>query len=146
MEQSTFSFELTPTNSTAELGFEVWINDQCVVSLDHVSECCTINGDLPDDSAEAEHTLKLILKNKQPGHTQVSDTGEILHDSCLIISQLKFDGIELGFNILQTAVYQHNVNDTSELTDHQFFGTLGCNGTVTLNFSTPIYIWMLENM
>jgi hypothetical protein len=146
MEQSTFSFELTPTNPTAELGFEVWINDRCVVSLDHVSECCTITGNLPDDSIEAEHTLKLVLKNKQLIHTQVSDTGEILQDSCLIVSQLKFDNIELGQLITELTDYNHDFNGTQPLITEQFFGTLGCNGTVTLKFSTPIYLWLLENM
>ena len=146
MEHSKFSFELTPTNPTAELGFELWINDRCVVNLDHVSECCTINGDLPNDDIEAEHTLKLVLKNKQPSHTQVSDTGEILHDSCLIISQLKFDNIELGQPITELAEYNHDFNGTHDMVTEQFFGTMGCNGTVELKFSTPIYLWLLENM
>ena len=146
MEHSKFSFELTPTSPTAELGFEVWLNDQCVVSLDHVSECCTINGNLPDDSVEAEHTLKLVLKNKQSIHTQVSDTGEILHDSCLIISQLKFNNIELGQLIAELAKYNHDFNGTQHMITEQFFGVMGCNGTVILKFSTPIYLWMLENI
>jgi hypothetical protein len=146
MKQPKFSFELTPTNPDAELGFEVWINDQCVFNTEHVQEFCTVTGMLPDDNNDAEHTLKLVLKNKQTEHTQISETGEILNDSCLTISQLKFDDIELNFNLWKTAVYQHNVNGTSELTDHKFFGTMGCNGTVELKFSTPIYLWLLENM
>jgi len=146
MEQSKFSFELTPTTPNSELGFEVWINDQCVFDTDHVAEFMVITGDLPSDDIEAEHSLKLVLKNKQLEHTQLSDTGEIVSDSCLTISRLQFDGIELTFDILQTAQYHHNYNGTSNSTEERFFGIMGCNGTVTLKFTTPVYLWMLENM
>jgi hypothetical protein len=87
-----------------------------------------------------------LLKNKQPEHTQLSGLGEILQDSCLIISNLKFDGIELGQIVNDLSVYQHDFNGTQALTTDKFFGTMGCNGTVELKFSTPIYIWLLEHM
>jgi hypothetical protein len=44
------------------------------------------------------------------------------------------------------AKYQHDFNGTGKLTTQNFYGELGCNGTVSLKFSTPIYIWLLENM
>ena len=146
MEHSTFSFDLTPTNPTAELGFEVWISDQCVFDSNCVTNTVTVTGNLPSDDIEAEHTLKLLLKNKQPEHTQLSELGEILQDSCLIISNLKFDGIELGQIVNNLSVYQHDFNGTQALTTDKFFGTMGCNGTAELKFSTPIYLWLLENM
>jgi hypothetical protein len=146
MQQSKFSFELTSTNPAAGLGFEVWINDRCVVDTDHVTESMLITDILPSDTVEAEHILKLVLKHKKAEHTKISESGEILDDACLNISKLKFDDVELGINILQTAVYCHNFNNTSAETRHKFFGTMGCNGTVELKFSTPIYLWLLEHM
>jgi hypothetical protein len=146
MEQLKFSFELTPTKSSAELGFEVWVNDQCVFDVDHVTETMSVSGILPNDDVEAEHVLKLVLKYKQVHHTTLSDSGEILDDACLKISKLKFDEIEVGYATLQTAVYWHNFNGTAELDKHKFFDTMGCNGSVELKFSTPIYLWLLENM
>jgi hypothetical protein len=146
MEHSKFSFELTPTNPAVELGFEAWINDQCVFDSDCVSNTVTVTGNLPSDNVEAEHVLKLVLKNKKSSHTQVSDTGEILQDSCLTVSNLSFDGIELGQIFNNLSVYQHDFNGSQALTTDKFFGTMGCNGTVELKFSTPLYIWILENM
>jgi hypothetical protein len=146
MKHSKFSFELTPTNPTAELGFEVWISDQCVFDSDCVTSTVTVTGNLPSDDVEAEHTLKLVLKNKLPEHTQLSELGEILQDSCLTVSNLLFDDIELEQIVNNLSVYQHDFNGTQNITTQQFFGTMGCNGTVELKFSTPIYIWMLENM
>jgi hypothetical protein len=146
MEQSKFSFELTPNNPTAKLGFEVWINDQCSFATDHVQESMTVEGLLPEDSVEAGHVLKLVLKNKQPEHTQLSELGEILQDSCLTVSNLSFDDIKLGQIVNHLSVYQHDFNGTADSGQHRFYGTMGCNGTVTLEFSTPMYIWLLENM
>jgi hypothetical protein len=146
MEQSKFSFELTTTNPSAKLGFEVWINDQCVFDTDHVVESLTITGSLPTDDIETEHTLSLVLKNKQSDHTTVSESGEILQDSCLTISQLKFDNIALGNLVNEIAVYEHDFNGSRAVINDRFFGIMGCNGTVTLKFATPIYLWLLENM
>jgi hypothetical protein len=146
MKHSKFSFELTPTNPTDALGFEVWINDQCVFDSDCVTNTVTVTGNLPSDDVEAEHVLKMVLKNKQPEHTQLSELGEILQDSCLTVSNLLFDDIELGQIVNNLSVYQHDFNGTRNITTQQFFGTMGCNGTVELRFTTPIYIWLLENM
>ena len=146
MQQSTFSFDLTPTNPAVKLGFEAWINDQCVFDTDCVSSTVTVTGDLPSDNVEAKHALKLVLKNKRPEHTQLSDSGQILQDSCLTVSNLVFDGIKLGQIVNELAVYYHNFNGTCPAIKEQFFGTMGCNGTVELKFSTPIYLWLLENM
>ena len=146
MEQSKFSFELIPTNPAAELGFEAWINNQCVFNTDHVTESMVVTGILPDDNVETDHTLKIVLKNKLLEHTTISESGEILHDACLEITGLTFDDIELGQIVNELAVYEHNFNGNADQIKDKFFGTMGCNGTVTIKFSTPIYLWLLENM
>ena len=146
MDYSKFSFHLTPTDPTAKLGFETWVNDQCIFNTDHVHEESTVTGYLPDDNVEAEHTLRFVLKNKQPENTQLTDAGEIAHDACLQIDNLIFDGIELGHMFNRLTVYQHDFNGTQAPVKESFFGTLGCNGTAELKFTTPIYLWLLENM
>jgi hypothetical protein len=37
-------------------------------------------------------------------------------------------------------------NGTSEVTEDKFYSELGCNGTVSLKFTTPMYLWLLEHM
>jgi hypothetical protein len=106
----------------------------------------TVTGNLPSDDVEAEHVLKLVLKNKQTEHTRLSESGEILNDACLTVSNLTFDSIKLGQIVNDLSIYEHDFNGTQSATKQQFFGTMGCNGTVELKFSTPIYLWLLENM
>ena len=38
------------------------------------------------------------------------------------------------------------INGTQESVDDDFFGTMGCNGTVRLKFSSPVYLWLLETV
>jgi len=146
MEYSKFSFQLTPTDSNAQLGFEAWINDQCVFNTNSVNESSTITGYLPSDSQDAEHILKFVLKNKQLTDTQISSNGEIIKDACIEISNLTFDNIELGQIVNNLARYYHDFNGTQSQVEESFYGTMGCNGTVELKFTTPIYLWLLENM
>ena len=47
---------------------------------------------------------------------------------------------------VEQAVYTHDFNGTSKATENKFYGELGCNGTVSLKFSTPMYLWLLEHM
>jgi len=44
------------------------------------------------------------------------------------------------------ATYTHNFNGTQAETTDKFYGEMGCNGTVSLRFTTPIYLWLLETM
>ena len=146
MNYSKFSFTLTPTDPTAKLGFETWINDQCVFRTDHVHEMTTVTGYLPADDVETDHVMKLVLTGKTAEHTRVNEAGEIVQDALLNIDEIEFDSIKLGCLVHDLFQYHHDFNGTGSATTDQFFGTLGCNGTVELKFSTPIYLWFLENM
>jgi hypothetical protein len=105
-----------------------------------------VTGLLPPDSSDQSHVLKLVLKGKQPIHTTVDSAGNIVSDALLMINDLSFDGIILDTIFNEHSVYCHNFNDTQPTTNDKFFGSMGCNGTVFLEFTTPIYLWLLEMM
>lgn len=135
---------LDTTDPTAELGFEAWINDQQLVDLAHVTQATEIVLDIAD--GDAEHVLKFVLKNKTSAHTVIDQAGNIVTDARLIIYNLAFDGIKLGQVFIDQAVYTHDFNGTGTEIQDKFYGELGCNGTVEFDFSTPIYIWLLEHL
>ena len=99
-----------------------------------------------NDSEEQEHTLVFEMKNKLPEHTKIDETGQILQDRCINIADLMFDKIELGHLFTENARYLHDHNGTTEPLIDKFYGVMGCNGRVEMQFSTPIYLWLLENM
>ena len=146
MYNSQFSFQLTPSDPTACLAFQVWIDDQCVYHNEHVNESNTVTGLLPSDATRVQHQLKLILLGKTPEHTEINLSGEIVKDATLTVSNLAFDNIELGNLVAELFEYHHDFNGTGSPTVEKFYGTMGCNGSVELKFTTPIYLWLLENM
>lgn len=99
-----------------------------------------------DDTQDGEHTLELRLGGKTTAHTQIDEQGNLLHDELLTIADFAFDDIRLGHVLVEHAVYEHDFNGSQDPIQDQFYGSMGCNGRVILRFSTPVYIWLLENM
>jgi hypothetical protein len=138
------SCRIDTTDASAALGLEVWVDDQKHFDTDHVQAAEKISIELAED--ESAHELRLVMKNKMSDHTQVDKHGNIIADATLIISDLAFDEIQLGHIVTEQAVYTHDFNGTGPSTQDKFYSEMGCNGTVSLKFSTPIYLWLLEHM
>ena len=138
------SCSIDTTDPSAPLGLEIWLDQQKLLDQPCVSETMCWSGQIPDD--DGEHELRWILKNKTSEHTAVDEQGNILRDACVTIRDLKFDGIELGHIFVTQSTYSHDFNGTGQPTQEKFYGTMGCNGTVSLKFTTPMYLWLLENL
>jgi hypothetical protein len=138
------SCDIATTDSTADLGIEVWLNDQKLLDVNHVQDILHFSHEISD--ADQDYMLKFQLKNKTAAHTEINSENCIVKDACVTVTNLKFDGIPLGQIFFDLAVYEHDHNGTSLLTQEKFYGQMGCNGTVSLTFSTPIYMWLLEHM
>ena len=138
------TFDLDSSDYTLPLGFDVLLNNNVVFTTEHVAEPTTVTIDISDD--EGEYELKFVLKNKTQDHTQVDEQGNILSDAILSVSNIAFDNIKLGHMFFEQTVYHHDFNGSRDPIEDEFYGTMGCNGYVSLKFATPIYIWLLENM
>lgn len=100
--------------------------------------------DLPD--TDDQHQLTFCLSQKTAAHTTIDADGNIVDDLVVEIRDLCFDEIPLAQIFVEHAVYEHDFNGTRQPITDRFYGTMGCNGTVSLKFSTPIYLWLLEHM
>ena len=141
---ATFLCKIGTTDASAALGMEIWLDNQQIFDTAHVdstAECQTKFSD-----ADGEHEIRFVMKNKTIDLTQINEAGEILKDSCLTISDVAFEGIELGHMFVEQTTYTHDFNGTQTEVTEKFYGKMGCNGTVSLRFTTPIYLWLLENM
>jgi len=144
---NTFKITADVDTNSAEtpLGLEVWLDNSQIHNIDPVSGPASLSVYVDDDT-EQEHELKFVLKNKTTGHTKVDEVGNILYDAVVEVKNLKFDEIELGHMFYEQAVYRHDFNGNGPATEEKFYGTMGCNGTASLKFTTPMYLWLLENM
>jgi len=140
---ATLSFRAAATGP--DLRLMVRLDDTVIYDDYPVQDSVLISHEFADLDGQ-DHALVFEMRGKLPGHTQISHTGEILQDRVIEISDVAFDGIELGHVFMQQSRYCHNNNDSTDPVVEAFYGTMGCNGCVELQFSTPIYLWLLENM
>jgi hypothetical protein len=145
MTTSKLKFNIVPSNPEMPVGVEVWVGSQSILDLVQCTETHAVDHNF-DDTIEQQHVVKIVLKNKTAEHTCVDDQGAIVSDSMLEIKNFSIDNIDIDQVVREQAVYCHNFNGTGAETTDPFYNTVGCNGTVTLEFSTPAYLWLLEKM
>ena len=144
METVKISFDIDTSNAECPLGIEIWLDDAVLLSNKHVQEKITFFHDISDD--DGEHELRIVISGKTSDHTRVDEAGNSVKDATLQISNVVIDELDVNVLFLEKCVYTHNFNDTQpEITD-TFHGVAGCNGTISLKFVTPMYLWLLENM
>jgi hypothetical protein len=111
-----------------------------------------VNGDLKvefefPDEEDKEWKLDLVVSGKDDSHTTIDENGNVSQSTELMFSNFEIDTVSLDPIILVNSLpYTHNFNGTSETVTEKFYDTAGCNGTITLEFTTPFYLWLLENM
>lgn len=143
-ETAKFSCVVDTLDNTCPLGLEIWLDDQQIFNENHVTDKIFFEHELSD--TDGQHELKFVMKGKTAEHTKIDSAGQILQDARLVVTQVKFDQIELGQVFTELATYTHDFNGTGPTVQDRFFSEIGCNGTVSLKFSTPIYLWLLENI
>ena len=95
-----------------------------------------------DVEEEQEHLLEIRLENKTNEDTVV-DNGEIVKDTLLNIDSIVIDDIELGG--LKWTMSEFVADDTNRPTIQECVN-LGWNGSYRIRFTSPFYLWLLENM
>jgi len=143
MTPTDFSFNVKSSGKPLDL--EVKLDNIIIHDLTIDSGITPVTIEL-DDDVEADHCLEIILKNKTPEHTIVDENDNIVEDSELVFSDIMVDEIDIEELLYFQAKYSHKFNGSGELTEENFYGTIGCNGTVEINLQTPIYLWLLENL
>ncbi len=144
METVKISFDVDTSDPECPIGIEIWLDDAVLLSNNHVQEKIAFDYNIGDD--DGEHELRVVLTGKTADHTKVDEAGNIVKDATLQISNVVIDDIDINQLFLEKCVYTHNFNGTQPEIADTFHGVAGCNGTISFEFSTPIYLWLLENM
>ncbi len=144
MNTVRFNCVIGSTDFNVPLGLEIWLDQHLLFDQDHIDQLYQVEHEISDN--DGDHELRFVLKNKLPDHTRVDVEGNILSDATVTVTDIQFDGINCQYLTTNLAEYQHDFNGSQAPTVDKFYGTIGCNGTVSLKFTTPIYIWLLENM
>jgi hypothetical protein len=144
MDKIKLSLDITNPSEFHNLGIELWIDK--AKFFDNLIGPGTHHVINEFESNEADHEFKIILKNKTDEHTSIDEAGNIVEDVLINVKNISLDEINIDRLVVSHSEYHHSGNDSYKQQPHKFYGNLGCNGTVMLKFSTPVYIWLLENM
>ena len=145
METVNISFDLSSSDYLCNLDLEVCYNNKTMFQVNHVNTLIPVSFPI-NLSADVEHTLQFIMKNKTFEHTILNANNEIIKDAYLNINNFTINSVELGETFYKTCVYLHDFNGTEEPIKDEFYGDIGCNGTVQFVFQSPIYLWLVTNM
>lgn len=144
MEDLYLDCTLQNLSEHENLGIEIWFDTEklfdCLVPMG-VTKCAHV---VPCE--DGPHTLQFCLKGKTSAHTKIGTQGEIVSDALINISDIYIDKIKLDQLVHKISRYTHDTNGTLPVSDHNFYGDMGCNGAVILDFYTPMYLWLLEAM
>ena len=144
MNNITLEFDINTTNAESALGIKVSLDGAVLYNNSHVTGVYHFSQELTDD--DGEHELSIEMYGKLPEHTKISESGDILQDSLLLINNIKIDDIDIDQLAQNWVEYRHDFNGTQSPTVDKFFGAMGCNGQATMKFKTPVYLWLLEIM
>jgi hypothetical protein len=134
-------------NETCEdIVLEVYLDQDKIFQSTAQKAIQTVIHDIVD--VPANHKLKLVMSGKNRKHTTVDSNGKILNDIFFKIDRLEFEELDMWdvFCLGRRSTHRHSFNSTQPEFDDEFYGYLGCNGTVIMPFDTPIYLWLSENL
>ena len=143
----TFEVILSGTYWGKKPQFSVWLDEHVIVQSEIVKSNVRQSIKFEREVDDGLHQLKIRLENKTTQDTVIAD-GEIVKDMLLNIDDVIIDDISLG-QLLWDAEYHLDVAQVyngNTITQLDRCVNLGWNGTYILNFSTPLYVWLLEKL
>ena len=145
-EKLSFVVSLSGTFWEKRPQFSIWLDDHQIVASEIASTAIqSISFERTID--EGPHSLKIRLENKTDQDT-VIEKDEVIKDLLLNVDDITIDDISLG-NLLWSAEYildKKQIYKGQEIDHLDHCVNLGWNGTYILNFTSPLYVWLLEKL
>jgi hypothetical protein len=111
-----------------------------ITSENEVIEYLEFEADIEEDQS---HILEICLLNKTDLDCFVDENGMITKDMLLNIESIEIEDIDLG--ILKWSASEFTPNDQT-LAPIKGCVNLGWNGSYRLEFNSPFYLWLLDNL
>jgi hypothetical protein len=158
-DKETLHFKIGLSGSSAKKQpkFKISVNNTEFVYTQLTSDVnVTEYFEFDAEIAEGECALVIELVNKLMYDTVLDANGNIVEDLLLNIDSIEIDEIDIGSLLWTASDYIPNYPEKHKLKAAQAGQelpesvkncvNLGWNGTWTLPFASPFYIWLLENI
>ena len=137
-EKVTVEIQLTPTFWDVAPIAKVFLDNEVLFSGEMREPQKLVH---TTNMIEGTHEIRVMLMNKNGRRDTILEDGKIVKDMLLTVDSILLDDIDLGFIINTKGNYK-----TDEGVEHPNMTSLGWNGTWTLPFTSPVYMWLLENL
>jgi len=156
-EKLKFKLELYATMWDRPPHAEILINDKSyfageITGDENTPDVIEFEHELAEGS---DYHLTIKRSGKINNQTVINDNGDILKDQMLHIKQIEIDEIDIGALVYEgvyTPEYPEpwasQQRDSGEVLQESFKNAtqLGHNGVWRFSFSSPFYMWLLENL
>lgn len=146
MQPIEVSFVLEPSITPCSFQIDFLVDGTVLWQTDNLQAAETVKVLIPDSTDVQPRYLDFIMQGKQPEHTELDGQGNIVLDHVVTVRDFRIEGIVLQTVLESQAVYDHDFNGSSEPIRDEFFGIMGCNGRVRFEITTPIFLWLLDNV
>lgn len=146
MATAQFNCNISNSDPAVPLVLKIYIDGVNVETLAPVPADYYFESTVEDSEIAQDHVIEFELLGKLPEHTVVDDQGNIVKDAVVTIHNKQFECIPIDAAFNQRTQYRHDFNGSGQEINDEFFGAMGCNGTARFTFTTPVYVWLLENL
>lgn len=144
MNTFEFSCQVSATDIDCPLDFSIIVDEQIHVPSTAITAPREFKLTLSEDTDL--HKIKFVMSGKKINDTILDADGNITKNPMLVISNICFESVCCDVWVIDNSQYLHNFNGTQDQIVDSFGGSMGCNGTVSFEFATPIYVWLLGIM
>lgn len=92
-------------------------------------------------NVSAGDTVHLFLSGKKDDHTVIHN-GTVTDTVEIIIDQVLLDSVDITNKFLKQCTYRHGYNGTGDSVNDAFYGTMGYNGEVIMQFDRDPVAWL----
>jgi hypothetical protein len=139
-DRSTVRFNIASTDPSVDLALTIYLDKVSVFTTPHVAHDICYQHEFED--IIGEHEFELVMSNKTAEHTQCDEDGNIVKDVMLSV-QFSIDDVNQNSAFEKHTVYTHDFNGSQPEIQDTFHGFMGCNGRLSLKFTTPLFLWIL---
>jgi hypothetical protein len=137
--------EFSASADCEDISIAIYINNSLLFDATAKQATQSVTCELSEEPGD--HVLTLVMSGKNHTHTTIDDTGKIISDVYVNIDKLEFEELDMKeIYCLGKPCYTHSFNSTQPEFLDEFYGIVGCNGTVKIEFSTPIHLWLLDHI
>jgi hypothetical protein len=156
-EKLKFKIELFATMWDRPPHAEMMLNDKCyfagdIIGTNEKPDTIVFETELEENK---EYKFAIIRSGKKVNQTIINEKGDILKDQLLHIKSIEIDEIDIGglvYEGIYTPQYpepwatQQRDSGTELKESFKNVTQMGHNGAWTFTFTSPFYMWLLENL